>query len=80
MTVSQYFHKVKSLCREIFELDPETPIGEAKMKRIIIYGLKPEFRCFVVAIQGWQTQPSFVKFKNLLAGQEALANRRSLAE
>ncbi|KAL0378498.1 UNVERIFIED_CONTAM: hypothetical protein Sradi_3155300 [Sesamum radiatum] len=32
LTVAQYFHKVKSLCREISELDPEAPIGEARMK------------------------------------------------
>ncbi|KAK4382270.1 hypothetical protein Sango_2887400 [Sesamum angolense] len=38
LTVAQYFHKVKSLCREICELDPEAPIGEARMKRIIIHG------------------------------------------
>ncbi|XP_047256223.1 uncharacterized protein LOC124888976 [Capsicum annuum] len=54
MTISQYFHKVKSLCREIFELDPEALIGDTRMKRIIIHGLKPEFRSFIAAIQGWQ--------------------------
>jgi len=75
MTIAQYFHKVKSLCREISELDPEAPIGDTRMKRIIIHGLKPEFRSFVAAIQGWQTQPSLVEFKNLLAGQEALAKQ-----
>ncbi|KAL0327611.1 UNVERIFIED_CONTAM: hypothetical protein Sangu_1839100 [Sesamum angustifolium] len=32
LTVAQYFHKVKSLCREISKLDPEAPIGEARMK------------------------------------------------
>ncbi|KAF7804048.1 Retrovirus-related Pol polyprotein from transposon TNT 1-94 [Senna tora] len=72
---SQYFHKVKKLCREISELDPEAPIGEARVKRIIIHGLKPEYRGFVAAIQGWQTQPSLVEFENLLAGQEALAKQ-----
>ena len=38
MTVSQFFHKVKTLCREISELDPEALIGETRMKRIIIHG------------------------------------------
>ncbi|KAF3658672.1 tir-nbs resistance protein [Capsicum annuum] len=52
MTISQYFHKVKSLCREISELDPEAPFGDTRMKRIIIHGLKPEFRSFIVSIQG----------------------------
>ena len=39
MTVAQYFHKVKSLCREISELDPQAPIEKIRMKRIIIHGL-----------------------------------------
>ena len=75
MTIAQYFHKVKTLCREITELDLEAPIGNTRMKRIIVHGLKPEFRSFVAAIQGWETQPSLVEFENLLAGQEALAKQ-----
>jgi hypothetical protein len=66
---------VKTLCREISELDTEAPIGETRMKRIIIHGLRPEFRSFVAAVQGWQNQPSLVEFENLLAGQEALAKQ-----
>ncbi|KAJ8769950.1 hypothetical protein K2173_009032 [Erythroxylum novogranatense] len=72
MSIAQYFHKVKKICREISELDPEAPIKETRMKRIIIHGLKPEYRGFVVAVQGWPTQPSLVEFENLLAGQEAM--------
>ncbi|XP_030532193.2 uncharacterized protein LOC115742195 [Rhodamnia argentea] len=75
MIVAQYFHKVKTLCREITELDPEAPIGDTRMNRIIIHGLKLEFRSFVAAIQGWKIQPSLVEFENLLAGQEALAKQ-----
>ena len=45
------------------------------MKRIIIHGLRLEFRGFVAAVQGWQKQPSLVEFENLLAGQEALAKQ-----
>ncbi|KAK2997760.1 hypothetical protein RJ639_024907 [Escallonia herrerae] len=75
MTVAQYFHKVKMLCREISELDPQAPIGEMRMKQIIIHGLRPKYRGFVAAVQGWQTQPSLVEFENLLAGQEALAKQ-----
>lgn len=75
MTIPQYFHKVKSLCREIGELDSQALIGEPRMKRIIIHGLKPEFRSFVAAVQGWQNQPSLAEFENLLAGQEALAKQ-----
>ena len=66
---------MKTLCREISELDAEAPIGETRMKRIIIHGLRPEFRSFVVEVQGWQIQPSLVQFENLLVGQEALAKQ-----
>ncbi|XP_071729425.1 uncharacterized protein [Rutidosis leptorrhynchoides] len=72
MTIAQYFYKVKLVCREISELDPDARIGEARMKCIIIHGLKSEFRSFVAAVQGWQTQPSIVEFENILAAQEAL--------
>ncbi|KAM1256948.1 hypothetical protein EV1_030743 [Malus domestica] len=75
MTIAQYFHKVKSICREISELDPTAPIGETRMKRIIIHGLRPEYRGFIAAIQGWPAQPSLVEFENLLAGQEAMAKQ-----
>ncbi|KAL5769820.1 hypothetical protein ACOSP7_013974 [Xanthoceras sorbifolium] len=75
MTVAQYFHKVKSICREISDLDPTAAIGEARIKRIIIHGLRPEYRGFVAAVQGWPTQPSIVEFENLLAGQEAMAKQ-----
>ncbi|KAE8720906.1 tir-nbs resistance protein [Hibiscus syriacus] len=75
MAVAQYFHKVKSICREISELDPTAAIGEARIKRIIVHGLRPEYRGFVTAVQGWPTQPSLVEFENLLAGQEAMAKQ-----
>ncbi|KAL3849192.1 hypothetical protein ACJIZ3_011074 [Penstemon smallii] len=73
MTVAQYFNKVKSICREISELDPQAPIGETRMKRIIIHGLRPEYRGFIAAVQGWPNQPSLIEFENLLAGQKAMA-------
>ncbi|KAE8663053.1 hypothetical protein F3Y22_tig00113123pilonHSYRG00166 [Hibiscus syriacus] len=75
MAVAQYFHKVKSICREISELDPTAAIGEARIKRIIVHGLRPEYRGFVAAVQGWPTQPLLVEFENLLAGQEAMAKQ-----
>lgn len=75
MTIPQYFHKVKSVCREISELNPQARIEEPRMKRIIIHGLKLEFRSFVAAIQGWPTQPSLVAFENLLTSQEELAKQ-----
>ncbi|KAE8698166.1 tir-nbs resistance protein [Hibiscus syriacus] len=75
MAVAQYFHKVKSIYREISELDLTAAIGEARIKRIIVHGLRPEYRGFVAAVQGWPTQPSLVEFENLLAGQEAMAKQ-----
>ncbi|KAH9779126.1 hypothetical protein KPL71_007607 [Citrus sinensis] len=75
MAVAQYFHKVKSICREISELDPTAAIGETRIKRIIVHGLRPEYRSFVAAVQGWPTQPSLVEFENLLTGQEAMAKK-----
>ena len=45
------------------------------MKRIIIHGLRPEYRSFVVAIQGWSVQPSLVELKILLFDQEALVKQ-----
>ncbi|KAG6470975.1 hypothetical protein ZIOFF_072064 [Zingiber officinale] len=74
-TIAQYFHKVKLICREISELYPSAPIGEARIKRIIIHGLRPEYQGFIAAIQGWPTQPSLLEFENLLAGQEAIAKQ-----
>ncbi|XP_068639371.1 uncharacterized protein [Aristolochia californica] len=75
MSIAQYFHKMKSICREILELDPTTPIGKTRIKRIIIHGLRPEYRGFVATVQGWLTQQSLVEFENLLAGQEALSKQ-----
>ncbi|KAF2324390.1 hypothetical protein GH714_013463 [Hevea brasiliensis] len=75
MTVAQYFHKVKLICCEILELDPTAPIGETKIKRIIIHGLRLKFRGFIAAVQGWPNQPSLVEFENLLADQEAMAKQ-----
>ena len=73
--IAQYFHKVKTLCREISDLDPTAAIGDTRIKRIIIHGLRPEYRSFVAAIQGWPTQPSLVEFENLLVGQESMAKQ-----
>ncbi|XP_050103342.1 uncharacterized protein LOC126583088 [Malus sylvestris] len=75
MTIAEYFHKVKSIRREISELDPSAAIVESRIKRMIIHGLRPEYLGFVAAVQGWSTQPSLVEFENLLANQEALAKQ-----
>ncbi|CAB4263099.1 unnamed protein product [Prunus armeniaca] len=75
MTIAQYFHKVKSICREISDLDPTAAIVESRIKRISIHGLRPEYRGFVAAVQGKPTQPSLVEFENLLADQEAMVKQ-----
>lgn len=38
------------LCREIGELDLHGKIGKPRMKRIIIHGLKSEYKSFVAAV------------------------------
>ena len=75
LTIGQYFTKVKSICREISELAPDEKVGEARMRRIIINGLRPEYHGFIAAIRGWPTQPSLVELENLLANQEELAKK-----
>ncbi|XP_076929160.1 uncharacterized protein LOC143593407 [Bidens hawaiensis] len=75
MTIPKFFHKVKSLCREIADLDQQSRIGDARMKQIIIHGLRPEFQSFVAAVQGWPNQLSLSEFENLLSGQESLAKQ-----
>ena len=75
MTITQYFTKVKSFYREISELDPASNISNARMRRIVIHGLRPEYRSFVAAIQGWPVQPSLVELENLLVDQEALVKK-----
>jgi hypothetical protein len=75
LTISQYFTKVKSICREISQLEPEEKIGEARMKRIIIHGIRPEYSGFIAAVRGWPNQPSLVELENLLVNQEELAKQ-----
>lgn len=73
MSISKYFSKIKSLCNEISELDPEATLSESRKRWIIIHGLRPEYQGFIAAIQGWPTQPSLETLENLLANQESLA-------
>jgi hypothetical protein len=75
LTISQYFTKVKSICREISKIAPEEKVGDARMRRIIINGLKPEYQGFIATVSGWPTQPSLVELENLLANQEELAKK-----
>ncbi|GAV86072.1 zf-CCHC domain-containing protein/UBN2 domain-containing protein [Cephalotus follicularis] len=75
LTISNYFMKVKMVCQEIFQLDEESKISEARQRRIIIRGLKQEYSGFITAIQGWPTQPSLIELESLLANQESLAKQ-----
>jgi hypothetical protein len=72
LTISQYFTKVKSICREISQLEPKEKIGEAHMKRIIIHGIRPEYSGFIAVVRGWPNQTSLVELENLLVNQEEL--------
>lgn len=56
-------------------MNPTAAIGETRVKRIIIHGLKPKFRGFDIVIQGRPTQPLLVEFENILAGKEATAKQ-----
>lgn len=41
MTVSKYFSRIKSLCDEIYKLDPQNVITKTRNRRIIIHRLRP---------------------------------------
>lgn len=67
LIINQYFTKVKSICCEIFKLDPQSKISEDRIRRIIIHGLRPDFYGFTTIIRGWIVQPSIEDLENLLA-------------
>ena len=75
--MNKYFTKVKTLCEQITNLDPENPITETKMRRIIVHGLKSSLNGLVTAIRGWATTPTLIEFENVLANKEALNNQMS---
>jgi len=72
MTISQYFSKVKSLSDEISKLDPENAITKTRMRRIIVHGLRPEYKGIITATRGWATEPTLSELENLLANEEDL--------
>lgn len=45
------------------------------MRRIILYGLRLEFKGFILAIQSWQIKSSLVELENLLIDQENMMNQ-----
>lgn len=72
MRINQYFSKVKSLLDEILKLDPENAITETRMRRIIILGLRPEYKGIFMATRGWAKEPTLSELENLLANEEDL--------
>ncbi|XP_059306174.1 uncharacterized protein LOC132057554 [Lycium ferocissimum] len=75
LSITEYFLRIKNLCSEISLLNADEAIPEARMRRIIIRGLKSEYILFVTSIQGWAQQPSLKEFENLLSSQELLAKQ-----
>lgn len=64
--ILEYFLNINNLCFEISLLSLEEAKSEARMKRIVIRGLKLEYIPFMTSIQGWAQQPSLEEFENLL--------------
>lgn len=59
LSVADYFLKIKNLCSEISLLNPEEAISEARQRRCIIRGLRPEFMMEMI--------PNFLSFANMMA-------------
>lgn len=56
LTINEYYKKVKSLSREIFELHSTSKISKCRMRIIIMPELRPKLRGFIASIQGWPWQ------------------------
>ncbi|GAV68140.1 UBN2 domain-containing protein, partial [Cephalotus follicularis] len=50
LSISEYFMKVKNMCQEISQLDAESKISDARQRRLLIRGLRPEYGAFTTAI------------------------------
>ncbi|KAH0698869.1 hypothetical protein KY284_013084 [Solanum tuberosum] len=42
------------------------------MRRIIVHGLRPEYKSIIIATRGWATEPTLSELENLLANEEDL--------
>ncbi|XP_077233390.1 uncharacterized protein LOC143875669 [Tasmannia lanceolata] len=67
MTVSEYITKIKSICEELSKLDPTNAISEARMRRIIIHGLMPEYNGLITATRGCAKEPTLIELENIVA-------------
>jgi hypothetical protein len=63
-SINKYFIKVKNICYETSQLDPEEMANEAWMRRII-NGLRSEYIGFMATVSRWSIQPSLVELENL---------------
>ncbi|KAH0751748.1 hypothetical protein KY285_004896 [Solanum tuberosum] len=80
MTLDRLFNKKNEARLQILEnglanITQEEAISEARMRKIVIRELKPEYIPFVMSIQGWAQQLSLEEFENLLSSQELLAKQ-----
>ena len=75
MSILEYFLKVKNICAEILELDPNEKISEARLRRFLIHCLQKEYNPYVTSVQSWDKQPSVEELESLLSNQEALAKQ-----
>lgn len=53
MTINQYFFKVKSICDEISKFYSHNANTEMRIRRVIVQGLKPEYKGFNTATHNW---------------------------
>jgi hypothetical protein len=50
LSINKYFIKVKNICREISQFDPEEKVSEDRMRRIIVNGLRSEYSGFMATV------------------------------
>ena len=60
---------------EIVELDPNSKVSKARMRRIIIHSLNSEYSGYIVGICAWRVQPTILELKSLLVAQETLVKQ-----
>ena len=64
--------KIKSVRHKITQLDPNWRIPEARMRQIIIHGLRPDYYGCIASVHGLQTQSTLLELEGLLAAQKTL--------
>lgn len=59
MSIINFFNKVRSFCHKILESFHIVNIFESIMRTITLR-LNPNYRGFIITIQGWPSQPSLI--------------------